>query len=106
MVKIKDKEYHLANALRENYSAGMKPNDIAALFHLSKQRVNYWIHREIKKRKRRTKLKKREINMFFRWERDKPIMEKQVYAKNIQIRFNKLPRKFNENRINQKISLI
>ena len=84
----------------------MKPNDIAALFHLSKQRVNYWIHREIKKRKRRTKLKKREINMFFRWERDKPIMEKQVYTKNIQIRFNKLPRKFKDNRINQKISLI
>ena len=106
MVKIKDKEYHLAIALRKNYSVGMKPNDIAALFHLSKQRVNYWIHREIKKRKRRTKLKKREINMFFRWERDKPIMEKQVYAKNIQIRFNKLPRKFKENRINQKISLI
>ena len=26
----------------ENYSAGMKPKDIAALFHLSKQRVNYW----------------------------------------------------------------
>ena len=44
--------------------------------------------------------------MFFRLERDKPIMEKQVYTKNIQIRFNKLPRKFKENRINQKISLI
>ena len=76
MVKIKDKDHHLAIAIKENYSAGMKPKDIAALFHLSKQRVNYWIHREIRKRKRRTKLNRREINMIIKWARDKPIMEK------------------------------
>ena len=56
MVKIKDKDHHLAIAIKENYSAVMKPKDIAALFHLSKQRVNYWIHREKRKLKGRTKL--------------------------------------------------
>ena len=105
MVKIKDKDHHLAIAIKENYSAGMKPKDIAALFHLSKQRVNYWIHREIRKRKRRTKLNRREINMIIKWARDKPIMEKQVSAKNMQIKFNKLPRKFKENKMKKKISL-
>ena len=36
MVKIKDKEHHLAIVIEENYSAGMRPKDIASLFHLSK----------------------------------------------------------------------
>ena len=66
MVKIKDKNHHLAIAIKENYMAGMKPKDIAALFHLSKQRVNYWIHREIKSLKRWTKLNRREINMIIK----------------------------------------
>ena len=35
MVKIKDKNHHLAIAIKENYSSGMKPKDIAALFLLS-----------------------------------------------------------------------
>ena len=48
--------------------------DIANLFGISKQRVNYWIHRSIKTRKRRTKLIRREINMIVKWAKDKPIM--------------------------------
>ena len=83
MVKIKDRNHHLAIAIKENYMTIMKPKDIANLFYLSKQRVNYWIHREIKSRKRRTKLNRREINMIIKWARDKPIMEKQVSAKNM-----------------------
>ena len=81
MVKIKDRNHHLAIAIKENYIAGMKPKDIAALFHLSKQKGNYWIHREIKNRKRRTKLNRREINMIIKWAFDKPIMEKKVSSK-------------------------
>ena len=96
MVKIKDRNHLLAIAIKENYIAGMKPRDISALFHLSKQRVNYWILREIKKRKRRTKLNRREINMIIKWVKDKPIIEKQVSAKNMQIKLNKLPIKFKE----------
>ena len=63
MVKIKDKNHHLAIAIKENYAAGMKAKDIANLFGISKQRVNYWIHRSIKTRKRRTKITRREINI-------------------------------------------
>ena len=100
MVKIKDKNHHLAIAIMENYAHGMKPKEIATLFHLSKQRVNYWIHHVIKKWKRRTKLNRKEINMIVKWARDKPIMEKKVSAKNIQIRFNKL--KKNIKRIKRK----
>ena len=52
MVKIKDKNHHYAIAIKENYSAGMKAKDIANLFGISKQRVNYWIYRSMKTRKR------------------------------------------------------
>ena len=96
MVKIKDRNHHLAIAIKENYSHGMKQKDIANLFHLSKQRVNYWIKREIRTRKRRTKLNRKEINMIVKWAKDKPIMEKKVSAKNIQIKFNKMKSKFKE----------
>ena len=78
MVKIKDKNHHLAIAIQENYSAGMKAKDIASLFKISKQRVNYWIHRSIKTRKRRTKLTRKEINMIVNWAKDKPIIERKV----------------------------
>ena len=105
MVKIKDKNHHLAIAIQENYSAGMKAKDIASLFKISKQRVNYWIHRSIKTRKRRTKLTRKEINMIVNWAKDKPIMERKVSAKNIQIKFNKLPKKFKEKKMGKKISL-
>ena len=96
MVKIKDKNHHLA---------GMKAKDIASLFHISKQRVNYWIHRSIRTRKRRTKLTRKEINMLVNWARDKPIMEKKVSAKNIQMKFNKFQKKFKEKKMKKKISL-
>ena len=68
MVKLAEKRYHLPIDIKENYNAGMKPKEIAALFHISKQRVNYWIHRQIKKRKRRLKLNRKEINisLFYR----------------------------------------
>ena len=65
MVKIKDNNHHLAIAINQNYSAGMKAKDIDNLFHISKQRVNYWIHSSIKTRKRRTKITRKEIKMLF-----------------------------------------
>ena len=34
--------------------------------------------------------------MIIKWARDKPIIEKQVSIKNMQIKFNKLPRKLKE----------
>ena len=106
MVKIRDKDHRLAITIQENYLAGMKPKEIANLFKISKQRVNYWIHTPIKnKRKRRTKLTRNEINFIVKWARDKPIVEKKVSAKNIQIKFNKLSRRLKEKGINKKISL-
>ena len=89
MVKIKDKQHHLPIALKENLAHGMKPKEIEDLFHLSKQRVNYWLHHIIKKRKRRTKLNRREINLIVKWAKDKPIMEKKVSARKILIKFIK-----------------
>ena len=85
MVKIKDKKHLLAFAIKENYTHGMKPKEIMNLFHLSKQRVNYWLHHEIRNRKRRTKLNRKEINMIVKWAKDKPIMEKKVWGKKIEI---------------------
>ena len=105
MVKIKDNNHHLVIAIKQNYSARMKAKDIANLFHISKQRVNYWIHSSIKTRKRRTKLTRKEINMLVKWAKDKPIMEKKVSAKNIQMKFNKLPKKFKEKKMKKNISL-
>ena len=67
MVKIKDKQHHLEIAIKENFAHGMKPKEIADLFYLSKQRVHYWLHHIIKKRKRRTKLNRREINLIVKW---------------------------------------
>ena len=55
MVKIKDNNHHLAIAIKQNYSAGMKAKDIANLFNISKQRVNYWIHSSIKTRNKNNK---------------------------------------------------
>ena len=105
MVQIKDKNHNLAISIQENFAHGMKPKEIADLFHLSKQRVNYWLHHTIKKRKRRTKLNRREINLIVKWAKDKPIMEKKVSARNIQIKFNKLRNKFKEKKKKKIISL-
>ena len=101
----KYKNHRLAIAIQMNHEAGMKAKDIASLFNISKQRVNYWLHNPIKKRKRRTKLSKREINTLVKWARDKPIVECRVSAKNIQSRFNKLPKKMKERGIKQTISV-
>ena len=105
MVKIKDKQHHLAIAIKENFAHGMKPKGITELFHLSKQRGNYWLHHIIKKRKRRPKLNRREINLIVKWAKDKPIMEKKVSARNIQIKFNKLRNKFKEKKKKKILSL-
>ena len=43
--------------------------------------------------------------MIVKWAKDKPIMEQKVSAKDIQIRFNKLPKKFKENRKKKLISI-
>ena len=57
------------------------------------------------KKKRRTKLTRNEINFIVLWAKDKPIFEKKVSAKNIQIKFNKLSKILKEKGLNKKISL-
>ena len=85
MVKIvPDKRHNLTIAIQENFSPGMKPKEIANLFKISKQRINYWIHYPIKKRIRRGKLIRKEINMLVKWAKDKPIMECKVLSKQIK----------------------
>ena len=107
MVKnfLPNTKHHLPIAIKKNYEAGMKPKEIAKLFGISKQRVNYWIHTPLKKRIRRTKLTRKEINKIVKWAKDKPIMAFRVSAKNIQSRFNRLPRKMKEKKIKKTISL-
>ena len=53
MVIQKYKNHALANAIRKNHEAGMKAIEIAKLFKISPQRINYWIHTEVVPRKRR-----------------------------------------------------
>ena len=100
----KYKNHDLAIAIQMNYKAGMKAKAIADLFKITKQRVNYWIHHSIKKRTRRTKLTRKEISKIVKWARDKPIIECRVSAKNIQAKFNKLPKRMKEGK-KKKISL-
>ena len=72
--KIKDSDHKLAIAIKKNYESGMKPRDIAKLFNISKQRINYCIHHsKINKKKRRTKLTRNEKLILMKWARDKPI---------------------------------
>ena len=54
----KYKNHRLAIAIQMNYEAGMKAKDIASLFHITKQRVNYWLHYPIKKKKKKNKINK------------------------------------------------
>ena len=96
---------NLAIAIRENYNAGMKAKEIAELFQISKQRVNYWLHTPIRKKIRRRKLSRNEINMIVKWAKDKPIIECNVSAKNIQNKYNKLPKRLKEKKRQKKISL-
>ena len=72
--KIKDSDYKLAITIKKNYESGMKPRDIAKLFNISKQRINYCIHHsKINKKKRRTKLTRNEKLILMKWARDKQI---------------------------------
>ena len=98
------KRFELAIAIKKNHEAGMKPGKIANLFKISKQRVNYWLHHPIiQKRKRRTKLNRKEINRIIKWARDRPI---HLYsAKKIMRKFNSLPRNKKEKNMNKKVSL-
>ena len=107
MVKefLPDTKHHLPIAIKQNFKAGMRPIEIAKLFKISKQKVNYWLHNPIKQRKRRTKLTRKEINKIVKWAKDKPIMECRVSAKNVQARFNKLPKKMKEKKKKKMISL-
>ena len=71
-VKISNKDTDIA--IKMNFQAGMKLKDIASLFGVSKQKVNYWIHHSTNKRKtRKTKLNRNEKNLIFKWAKDKPI---------------------------------
>ena len=90
MVKYAPNKRNIAIEIKENYFAGMKPKEIAKLFQLSKQRVNYCLHSG-KTKKRRGKLSGKEINMIVKLAKDKPIIECNVSARNIQTRYNKLP---------------
>ena len=63
-----------AITIKRNFQAGMKPIDIANLFKISKQIVNYHIHHGMNERKtRRTKLNRNEKNLIFKWAKDRPI---------------------------------
>ena len=107
MVKnfLPDTKHHLPIVIKKNFEAGMKPKEIAKLFGISKQRVSYWIHTPLKRRIRRTKLTRKEINKIVKWAKDKPIMAFRVSAKNIQTRFNRLPKRMKEKKIKKTISL-
>ena len=48
LFKKVDSRHEFAIAIKKNYEAGMRPKDIAELFNLSKQRVNYWLHMKYK----------------------------------------------------------
>ena len=42
--KVKISNKNTAIAIKRNFQAGMKPKVIAALFGVSNQKENYWIH--------------------------------------------------------------
>ena len=70
----KNKRNELAITIKKLHETGMKQINIAKLLNISKRKVNYWIHNPIiLKRKRRTKLIRKEKNLLVRWARDKPI---------------------------------
>ena len=82
----KYKNQKLGNAIIKNHEAGMKFKDIAKLFKISRQRVNYWIHNKIiMPRKRRTKLTRNEKNIIIKWAKNKPTNI--AGAKKIQMKF-------------------
>ena len=79
----------MAITIKTNYQAGMKPRDITFLLKVSKQVVNYWIHYiNIEKRKRRTKLIRKEKNLLIKLAKDRPI--NLVSERKLQRKFNSL----------------
>ena len=95
---------NIAITIKTNYQAGMKQRDIACLLKVSKQVVNYWIHHPIiEKRKRRTKLIRKEKNIIIKWAKCKSI--NLVSARRIQRRFNSLSKKKKEQNCQKKVSL-
>jgi len=69
----------------------MKPVQIAKLFDISAQKVNYWVHYPIiTHKKRRMKLTRNERSIIIKWARNKPIII--ASAKIIQNKFNHLPK--------------
>jgi len=82
----------------------MKPIDIANLFKISKQIVNYHIHHGTDERKaRRTKLNRNEKNLIIKWAKDRPISL--ASAKKLQRRFNYLSKEKKEKGIQKRVSL-
>ena len=72
--KSKFSKKDTAIAIKRNFQAGMKPIDIANLFKISKQIVNYHIHHGTDERKaRRTKLNRNEKNLIIKWAKDRPL---------------------------------
>ena len=102
--KVKGGNKELAIAIKKNYEAKMKPIEIAKLFNISKQKVNYWIHNPIIfHHKRRTKMTRKEINIIIKWARDRPV---NLYsARKIQKKFNALPKNKKEKGEQKKVSL-
>ena len=96
------KEYQeRAIAIKKDYEAGMKAIEIARLFSISPQNVNYWIHHPIiYKKKRRGKLTKNKRNLIIKWDRNKPINISS--AKRIQKRFNRMSKYKKENKLQKK----
>ena len=93
-----------AIAIKKGYEAGMKAIEIARLFSISPQKVNYWIHHPITyKKKRREKLTKNERNLIIKWAKNKPINI--ASAKKIQKRFNRMSKYKKENKIQKKVSI-
>ena len=107
MVKMNPQDYLLKKSMainiKTNYQAGMKPRDISFLLKVSKQVVNYWIHNPIiEKRKRRTKLIRKEKSLLIKWAKERPI--NLVSARKIQRKFNSLLKR-KKKKIEKKVSL-
>ena len=82
----------------------MKPIQIAKLFNISPQKVNYWVHHPIiYHRKRRTKLTRNERNIIIRWAKNKPVNI--ASSKIIQRKFNYLSKSKKEDNKPKKVSL-
>ena len=101
MVKYNRKINQDAIAIKKNYSAGMKPIQIAKLFGISPQKVNYWVHHPIiTHKKRRMKLTRNERNIIIKWAKNKPINI--ASAEIMRNKFNRLPKYKKEKKLQKK----